>query len=61
MILPLRGRFKGDTSESFHFLAITVKMHSGLMIGSWLKRALVFKEERGVTIGFLFVDEKKRE
>ena len=60
MILPLRGRFKGETGESFHFLAVTTKTDSGLRIDFWLKRSLLFKEERGVTRGFLFVDENDK-
>jgi len=56
VILPLRGRFKGETGESFHFLAVTTETDSRLKIGCWLKRLLLFKEERGVTRDFLFVD-----
>ena len=60
VILPLRGRFKGETGESFHFLAVTAETDSGLRIGCWLKRSLEFKEERGATRGFLFVDGKEK-
>ena len=60
MILPPRGRFKGETGVSFYFLAVTAETDSGLRIGCWLKRSLRFKEERGVTRGFLFVDEKEK-
>ena len=31
-----------------------------MRIGCWLKRSLLFKEERGVTRGFLFVDGKEK-
>ena len=47
-IFPLRGRFKGETGEYFHFLTVTAETYSGLRIGCWLKRSLMFKEERGV-------------
>ena len=49
-----------ETGESFHFLAVTAETDSGLRIGCWLKRSLEFKEERGVTRGFLFVDGKEK-
>ena len=34
VILPLRGRFKGETCELFHFVDVTTKTDSGLMIGA---------------------------
>ena len=32
VILSLRGRFKGKTGESFHFVAVTAKRNSRLTI-----------------------------
>ena len=58
MILPLRGRFKGETGESFHFLAMTSKTDSGLMIGAWLKRSFFKGRKKYITRAFLFVDEQ---
>ena len=45
-ILLLRGRFKCETGESFHFLAVTAETDSRLRIGCWLEKSLLFKEER---------------
>ena len=36
VLLPLRGRFKGETGENFHFVVVTTKSCSGLEIGTWL-------------------------
>ena len=60
VIFSLRGRFKGETSESFHFLPVTTKTDWGLIIGSWLKRSLNFKERKWGTKGFLFIDGQGR-
>ena len=60
VILSLRGRFKGKTGESFHFLPVTAKADWGLIIGSWLKRSLNFKERKWGTKGFLFIDGQDR-
>ena len=32
VVLPLRGRFKGEKEESFHFLVVTARSNSGLVI-----------------------------
>ena len=47
IVLPLRGRFKGETGESFYFVAGTSKSDSGLQIGVWIDRSLSLKEKRG--------------
>ena len=60
MILPLRGIFKGESSESYHLVVVTVKSNSGLQIGPWIKRALEWRERRRTERGFLFVDESGR-
>ena len=40
----MRGIFKCETGENFHFIAVTSKSDSGLQIGVWIKRALSLKE-----------------
>ena len=32
VVLPLRGRFKGETEETFHFVVVTRESNSGLEI-----------------------------
>ena len=49
MILPLRRRFNGNTSELIHFLVVTAKSDSDLMIGVWLK-FMMLKVSRYVTL-----------
>ena len=58
VILPLRGKFKGETGESFHFVAVTAKINSGLAIGKWLERGIAFRERRGVIRGYFFTNNK---
>lgn len=58
VILSLRGRFKGETGESFYLLAVTAKIDLDFMIGASLKRSILLKEKTVVTRGFLFVDKK---
>ena len=60
MILPLRGRFKGESGESYHLVVVTAKSNSGLQIGPWIKRALEWRERRRIERGFLFADESGR-
>jgi len=58
VVLPLRGRFKGDTGESFHFVVVTARINSGLMIEKWLERGITFRERRGVVRGYFFANSK---
>ena len=58
VVLPLRGRFKGESGENFHFVAVTARTDSGLCIGPWVRRALVLKEKRNLVRGFFFVNNK---
>ena len=60
VILPLRGRFKGESGESYHLVVVTAKSNSGLQIGPWIKRALEWRERRRIERGFLFADESGR-
>ena len=52
VVLPLRGRFKEETEESFHFMVVTARGNSGLVIGKWLERGIAFRERRGVVHGY---------
>ena len=33
LVFPLRGRFKGEIGETFHFVVVAAKSNSGLNIG----------------------------
>ena len=58
VVLPLRGRFKGEKGESYHFVAVTSKSNSVLQIGVWIERALSLKERRGIRHGLFFTDSR---
>ena len=57
VVLPLRGRFKGQNCEGFHFLVVSSKTDSGLCICPWVKRGLDIKERRDIKNGLFFVDQ----
>ena len=54
VVLPLRGRCKGEKGEGFHFVAVSTVTDSGLKIGPWVRRALLLKENQGRVKGFFF-------
>ena len=58
VVLPLRGRFKGESSEHFHFVVVTARTNSGLCIGPWVRRALDLEENRNLIRCLFFVDDK---
>ena len=60
IVLPLRGRFKDETGESFHFAAVTSKSNSGFQIGVRIERSISLKERKGVRNGYFFADSKGR-
>lgn len=58
VVLPLRGRFKEETGENFHFVVVTARSNSRLSIGKWLERESAFRERRGVVQGYCFTNSK---
>ena len=56
VVLPLRGRFKGKTDETFHFAVLTAKSNSGLEIRPWVERGISSREEMGITQGYFFTN-----
>ena len=60
VVLPLRGRFKGETGETYHMIAVSAETDSGLKIGKWVKIGLELKERRGLVRGYYFTDRKGR-
>ena len=61
VVLPLRGRFKGENGEGFHFVAVSALTDSGLRIGPWVRRALLLKENQGRVKGFFFSCKKGKQ
>ena len=58
VVLPLRGRFKGETGETYHFVVVTARSNSGLKIGEWMKRGIESRERRGIFQGYFFTNSK---
>ena len=58
-MLPLRGIFKEESGEYFHFVTVIVKTDSGLCIGPLVTREILLKERRHLIPGFFFVNRKK--
>ena len=56
VVLPLKGRFKGESGDTFHCVVVSACTRSGLKIGPWVKRGIELREERGLVRGFFFVD-----
>ena len=54
IVVPLRGRLKGESGETFHFVAVTAKSNLDLCIGLWFSRALVLEEKRLLIRGYFF-------
>ena len=59
-MLPLRGKFKGENGEGYHFVAITSKTNSKFMFGPGVEWALLLKESQGRIKYFIFYTEDGR-
>ena len=60
VVLPLCGRFKGETGETFDFVTVTAKSDSGLKIGSWVERGIDSRDKREITQDYFFTSIKGR-
>ena len=58
MVLPLRGRFKGETGETYHMIVVSAETNSGLKFGKWVKIEIKLKERRDLVRGYYFMDRK---
>jgi hypothetical protein len=56
-IIPLLGRFKGETGERYHLTPLAALTSSGIQVRSWVKRLVETKVSRGYVRGPLFGDE----
>jgi hypothetical protein len=61
VMIPLLGRFKGETGERWHLLPIAWKTRSGIEAGSWAGRLLTSLLERNRRHGFVFSDKKGKQ
>ena len=60
VVLPLLGRFKGETGETYHMIVVSGETNSGLKIGKWVKIGLKLKERSGLVRRYYFTDKKGR-
>jgi hypothetical protein len=61
VMVPLLGRFKGETGERWHLLPIVWRTRSGIAAGIWASRLKVSLEERRRLNGFVFSDKKGKQ
>jgi hypothetical protein len=61
VMIPLLGRFKGETGERWHLLPIVWKTRSGIEAGTWASRMLESLLERKRRQGFVFADKKGKQ
>ena len=58
VVVPLFGRFKGETGERSHLLIMTNTTKSGIAIRSWVERMVGWLENKGLTeVGPAICDE----
>jgi hypothetical protein len=58
IIVPLLGRFKGETGERYHLTPLAAVTSSGIQVKTWLSRLVELKTARGYVRGPLFGDDK---
>jgi hypothetical protein len=56
--LALRGRFKGETGEQWHFLPLALKTNSGIFVHYWISKLLALRRQQGRTSGPAFLGPK---
>jgi hypothetical protein len=61
VMVPLQGRFKGETGERWHLLPIVWRTRSGLEVGEWATRMRDSLLERGRVHGFVFANARGKQ
>jgi hypothetical protein len=61
VMIPLQGRFKGETGERWHLLPIVWKTRSGIKVGVWAGRMKESLEERQRYHGFVFANARGKQ
>jgi hypothetical protein len=61
VMVPLLGRFKGETGERWHLLPIVWRTRSGIEAGLWASRLKESLLERRRLNGFVFSDKKNKQ
>jgi len=58
VVIPLLGRFKGETGERYHLTPLAAVTSSGIPVKKWVERLVKIKEKRFCTHGPLFGDDR---
>jgi hypothetical protein len=61
VMVPLQGRFKGETGERWHLLPIVWTTRSGIEAGTWAGRLKESLEERQRFHGFVFANARGKQ
>jgi hypothetical protein len=61
VMIPLLGRFKGETGERWHLLPIVWKTRSGIEAGTWATQLLASLLEIYQRHGFVFANKKGKQ
>jgi hypothetical protein len=61
VMIPLQGRFKGETGERWHLLPIVWRTRSGLEAGVWATRMRTSLLERGRFNDFVFANSRGKQ
>jgi hypothetical protein len=54
--LALRGRFKGELGEQWHYMPLALTSASGIEIEFWISTMVIWYEQQGITSGRAFLD-----
>lgn len=61
VVVPLMGRFKGETGELFHLMVMAYDTQSGIPCGTWVEQLLqVTEAQRRMGGGYAFVEKNGR-
>jgi hypothetical protein len=61
VMIPLMGRFKGETGERWHLLPLVWKTRSGIEAGVWAGRMRELLQERQRLHGFVFANARGKQ
>jgi hypothetical protein len=58
VIIPLLGRFKGETGDRYHLTPLAATTSSGIQVKLWVSRLVETKEAHGQVRGLLFSNRR---
>jgi hypothetical protein len=57
IVVPLLGRFKGETNSRYHLIPLSATTHSGLQVKLWIERLLEVRQRDGRLSGPAFCNK----